>query len=573
MLRPFTLQLSTSTTRLMPRLLYVPLALVALAFLTAAQPVRAEVQEQWSLEQLSAFATLVVRGQIIGVTTRWDPSVRGIYTYATVEVTETWKGATSSSRLVVKMLGGRLGALALLVPGQAELRQGEDVALWLEVRPRDRTLSPVGLAQGVRRLAAADSRGITDIRNLVAAAPMRDEAFVTVPPELYATPDYSFRPPSEGGPGRWHEADTGTPVAVDYEPPPSGLGGGVGELDAAVDQWNRSGMNLRLQRSSPRGPRCLATFEGDGRISVTFNDPCGEISDSGSVVGLGGAYMTGVFRVVSGITFTKIVQGMVVLNNSAAAFALLSQRGCFQDALTHNLGHAIGLGHSTQSSAIMWPDPQPGCSSGPSSLADDDINGVRTLYPLGSAPPAPPPGAPAGLSATVDGTTVTLRWTAPSGGGAVTTYVVEAGSAPGLANLANAVTGSTATSVMFTAVPSGTYYVRVKARNGVGTGTASNEILLSVACPVPAPPSSLAFSKSGLNVTFTWSAPTSGPAPLGYTLLVGSAPGLSDLLVSPQGPATGLTATGPPGTYYVRVASRGACGVSGNSNEVVVRIP
>jgi hypothetical protein len=549
-------------------------AVLAVLFIASVPHASADTQPRWSLEQLSAFSTLVVRGQVVDVHSQWDASVRAIYTYATVAVDETWKGQLQSSTIVVKTLGGRVGDLELRINGAPTFTPGDHVALWLEVRPRDGTLYPSALSQGVRSLDGLAAADLDVMRRAAMSATPRFESYAAMPREFVVASPYSFLPPSEGGPGRWHEADSGVPVAVDYQQPPAGLGGGLGQISSAIAAWNASGMRLVLQTGAARSPRCLQTFEGNGRISIAFNDPCGEISDSGSVVGLGGAYMTPVYRVVGATTFAKIVQGMVVLNNSPGAFEFLSNPNCFQDAIAHNLGHAIGLGHSEQPSALMWPDPHSGCAGGPTALAPDDTAGILAIYPGGTVPGTTLPGAPTNLSATVTGSTVTLNWLAPATGGAPTTYVIEAGSVPGAVNLANVATGSIATSVSFPGIPPGVYYVRVRARNALGSGGASNEIAVTVGgCAVPAPPTNFAFTKSGVNVTFTWQAPTSGQPPTGYRLVVGSAPGLENLLVVDQGPVTGLTATGPPGTYYVRVKSLSACGASAPSNEVIVVLP
>ncbi len=91
------------------------------------------------------------------------------------------------------------------------------------------------------------------------------------------------------------------------------------------------------------------------------------------------------------------------------------------------------------------------------------------------------PNAPSGLHTNLNnGGTVTLGWTAPvsSAFNDPTTYVLEAGSSPGAANLALLDLGGVATTYTVYGVPAGTYYVRVKARNKCGTGPASNEFVL-----------------------------------------------------------------------------------------------
>jgi hypothetical protein len=77
----------------------------------------------------------------------------------------------------------------------------------------------------------------------------------------------------------------------------------------------------------------------------------------------------------------------------------------------------------------------------------------------------------------VTGGAVALSWQPAAG--TVSGYVVEAGSAPGLANLASATTGA-ATSYTATAVPPGVYFVRVRATNDGGPGPPSNELTIVV---------------------------------------------------------------------------------------------
>jgi hypothetical protein len=62
----------------------------------------------------------------------------------------------------------------------------------------------------------------------------------------------------------------------------------------------------------------------------------------------------------------------------------------------------------------------------------------------------------------------------------VTAYSVEAGSAPGMSNLATMPVASGTSRLTVSNVPAGTYYVRVKALNYVGESPASNELTIVV---------------------------------------------------------------------------------------------
>lgn len=87
------------------------------------------------------------------------------------------------------------------------------------------------------------------------------------------------------------------------------------------------------------------------------------------------------------------------------------------------------------------------------------------------------PQAPGGLTAVVAGNALTLRWSAASGN--ATTYMIEAGTAPGLSNIGAFATGDLDTSFA-TAAPPGTYYVRVRAANAFGVSAATNEVTVVV---------------------------------------------------------------------------------------------
>ncbi len=116
-----------------------------------------------------------------------------------------------------------------------------------------------------------------------------------------------------------------------------------------------------------------------------------------------------------------------------------------------------------------------------------------------------------------------------------------------------------ATTFGYDSLPSGYYFLRVRALNGAGAGAPSPEILLTSGGG-PSPPGAprlLTSVVSGATVNLNWLAPQSGGAPIRYRLEVGSSAGLSNLAVVETAIAT--TAVGftgvPADRYYVASAA------------------
>lgn len=203
-----------------------------------------------------------------------------------------------------------------------------------------------------------------------------------------------------------------------------------------------------------------------------------------------------------------------------------------------------------------------GCQ--PSALAED----VPTPH-LSATAQSSVPGAPHSLSATVAALTVTLIWQSPLSGGSVDAYVIEVGTAASSSNVVIVDTASTTTMFVGEGVP-GIYFVRIRARNGLGIGPASNEVTVvlggSCASAPPAPSGLTIVSSAGSSVSLAWNAAKGAAS---YLVEAGTGVGLSNVAQADVGPATSFSATGvPAGTYFVRVRARSSCGVSEPSNEV-----
>ncbi len=594
----------------MTRVSLVWLAVLAVAVTSA----RADVNPLWSDEQLAGFSAAIVIGRVSDLATGRDIVTGAIHTYVTVAVGSVLKGDISERVIVVKQLGGRLGNEQASVFGQAEFVDGEDVLLFLDVRPRDKTLYTTALWQGkwsiereattgeriaTRRNPDSQERGIlrgdaerrvlSTLSSRLSALPAAPSGAVVgkrpfvVEPSAEEMKDVVRSPKDELpftqlGPYRWNEFDTHTTIFVDAQAggQPGLAGGGANELTNAAGVWTgATGLSLAGGGTTSR---CLFASPADGRISILFNDPCGDISNSGGIIAVGGAryFLSG--TTVNGVAFGRVVAGYYVTNDASDVLNLLHNSGCFQFVATHELGHVLGMGHSTDPTAIMYPSVSfQTCSSGSPKPSADDLAGIRFIYVNGT-PGLTAPGAPTGFTATASASTANLAWTTPTTGGTPTAYMIEAGSVSGGLTLANFSTGSTATTYSAPGVGAGVFYLRVKATNSAGTSAASNQATMVVGggcAAAPGAPTGFAISgNSGGTVAFTWSAASGSPT--SYLIEAGSTSGAANLVPGSDlgGTATSYTATGVArGTYFVRLRAKNPCGTSGVSNEVVLVVP
>jgi hypothetical protein len=130
-----------ATLLLLLSLLSAPLVLPASA--------RAATFIAQSVEETARTSDAVVRGTVVGTTSRWvGPR---IFTEVEIAVTSAWKG-TPGRTVTVTVPGGAVGELAQRVDAAPEFTIGEDVVVFVQRAPRGNMLRVNGLAMGKYRV-------------------------------------------------------------------------------------------------------------------------------------------------------------------------------------------------------------------------------------------------------------------------------------------------------------------------------------------------------------------------------------------------------------------------------------
>src|SRR5262245_60370302 len=123
------------------------LILAGFAALASSRPAHADAPT-WNDAQLVGFSDVIVRGRTTRVAAGRDDLAGPIYTYVSIQVREVLKGSIDDTQVTIKQLGGRVGERELYIGGQPSFAVGEEVLLFLEVRPRDRTMTTTAGWQG-----------------------------------------------------------------------------------------------------------------------------------------------------------------------------------------------------------------------------------------------------------------------------------------------------------------------------------------------------------------------------------------------------------------------------------------
>lgn len=177
---------------------------------------------------------------------------------------------------------------------------------------------------------------------------------------------------------------------------------------------------------------------------------------------------------------------------------------------------------------------------------------------------------PTGLRVEVQaGNMMMLKWNAPALGPAATNYLLEGSLTPG-AVLASVPTGSPATTFSF-AVPTGSYYLRLRAMNGGELSLPGNEIKVNVNMPVkPATPSNFQAAVKDRTIWLAWKNSYTGGEPTGLMLdITGALTASVPLPLSEELSVPGVF----DGTFTLRLRAVNATGSSSQTGGATLRVP
>ncbi len=163
---------------------------------------------------------------------------------------------------------------------------------------------------------------------------------------------------------------------------------GLSEVIAAVQLWNEAAGKTIL---APPVRTVVTTFNvTDGVNSIVFNDPLRICTGSCLAATFVGRVNTGTTEVTNGITFAGYIETDITFNATVnwTTHADAGGPGCVSEfdiegVALHEMGHALGLGHSSNPAATMFAFTS-ACNPTQIPLDPDDLAGIRCAYVNGA---------------------------------------------------------------------------------------------------------------------------------------------------------------------------------------------
>jgi hypothetical protein len=375
-------------------------ALVVLALALAVPPLAgATVYAPFDEATLTGLSTAVVTGTVTSSVAHARDG--RIVTDTTVLVDRVLKGATAGPTITVTTPGGRVGDRAVVVYGAPRFAAGDPVLLYLQRGAAGETWT-TGLALGAYRLETAADGSLVGTR----AVPAPERRSLD---DVAATTQALGDPGGEVGgapapvtaeftllgspPGRWFQADQGQPVRLRMANSDQSQGTSSGGIvDVSLAAWtNVPTASITLERAGSAGTaRSIAGGVCDGLSNIMFNDPFNELrglSQCSGVLAVGGfCSQPGSTGIVDGRVFARISEGDLTLADGLGG--CINRRG-LEEIITHEVGHVIGLGHSSENqnepSAALRDATMfflAHLDGRGAAVMADDVAGVSTIYPV-----------------------------------------------------------------------------------------------------------------------------------------------------------------------------------------------